>query len=1061
MKKSFVIGLILIVLVVALLTVQLAGCKDIKEVEGLVSPQNIRYDGTMITWDKATLAECYYVSVNGGEESKTLTNSYQYDAGGAQFTVRISAAVGDFKRTEEKQFTPLATVSEISVGDSGALSWQAVPGATGYLLEINGKTIDGVVATTTYDQLKAGNNVVKVRPIVVDNDSYYSLWSEAKTVRILTAPAKLAYDGSVLSWTAVPGASAYWVDINGQAFSVDQAKFEYDAAGTDFTVTVRALGDHVSVFDSAAVSDQYFYLDPVRNVQVVDGILKWDPSENATGYRIKLNNKEIGTGVTETFYDKLPVGTSVAISVMPIKADGNAFSEWSAEQTVYVLPAPVVSWNSDLTLDGEANNNFVWDGVQSASGYTVRITDYQGIVELFSYPEAQRAFAYAYSAVGTYKVEVKANAGMVGNYVDSAYSRIVAVERLAAPKAIDNRFVISDPNDITKGFTVQYQQVAGAFGYQLYKDGVKVDGAFSTGSQIVETNLIGDTVSTQQQFTYKLVSVGSVKETQKEISVKLDCLSSEALSFDITVRAMPQNLRMEGFFAEWSVVTGSNGYTVDLGGSFVASDINRLDASILNTGMYNIRVCARGDGGTVLASNYTAPVKVSRLRAPSNIRITKGEGEGLLEFDTVENAMGGYEVYLDQSSQALPENAWDNMYQYIRTEGTVLHMLAVANEYNAEKTVYYMTSPASPTQQFIRLAAPQFPDGAFSNNVELIWNASSNINTQEYTPTYEVYESGVQQQGQQNATRFNIEYLEGGAEYVFTVKAIGNATKYLDSPMSDVIRIKKLAAPEFYIGDNAYHWKSVPDAQGYALYIDGVRVIDQIHVASNIYSFKPSYTTIGKHTVKVYALGDGGKTTVNSPATEYIQNVKILSAPAIRYAYTHNAVTVGGGIEVNITTPSAYANGYVYEIAGFTEWSTENAFCKTIESPGEYLIRVKAKGGLFDDENNFYIDSVYVGGNDGYKIVLLAPPSISSFSINADGAIKWAAINGARGYTYQIAFDNGEFSEFRHSATASLDPIADFRNYRTIRIKVSVNGDGNNIISSMPIEWRWNNPAIA
>ena len=42
-----------------------------------------------------------------------------------------------------------------------------------------------------------------------------------------------------------------------------------------------------------------------------------------------------------------------------------------------------------------------------------------------------------------------------------------------------------------------------------------------------------------------------------------------------------------------------------------------------------------GNGGSTLASNYTAPINVNRLNAPTNIRISYGTGEGQLGFDNV------------------------------------------------------------------------------------------------------------------------------------------------------------------------------------------------------------------------------------------------------------------------------------------------------------------------------------------------------------------------------------------------------------------------------------------
>ena len=127
---------------------------------------------------------------------------------------------------------------------------------------------------------------------------------------------------------------------------------------------------------------------------------------------------------------------------------------------------------------------------------------------------------------------------------------------------------------------------------------------------------------------------------------------------------------------------------------------------------------------------------------------------------------------------------------------------------------------------------------------------------------------------------------------------------------------------------------------------------------------------------------------------------------------------------------------------------------QVIESPGTYTIKAKAVGGVFDDEKTYYIDSQYTAEN---QIIILAPPTASSFSINADGIIKWSNVSATIGYDYQISFDDGEFSEITHIGYSSLQ-IENFKSYKRIKIKVraSSNGDPGRVNSEW-IEWSWTN----
>lgn len=1030
------------------------GCNR-EEVEGLYKPTNITYDGVRITWDKVTLAEHYTVQINGGEEKRVNTNLFTFDAEQAEFDVTVNSVIDGKSYGNSMHFIPLDKIESITVSDSGELSWPEVVGASAYRISVNGEVLVTDIADTHYTA-NEGSNRIKIRPVVSGDNSYYSSWSDEKQVFVNSAPSKISYDGEQLSWLG--NAVNYEVKINGQAQTVSGTKMRYDSQNKDFTVEVKALGDHITSFDSAVKEDSFHYLMPATGLVVENGVLHWNEVANAEGYKIKINSVVQNQTVSGTEYDKLAEGSSLAVQVIPFNNSGNYFSSWSEEKNIYLLPSPTVRWNADLELDGAANNNFVWNAVSGAVGYTVEL-EKDGVVTRNDYTSAQMAFGYAYSQVGVYKVRVKAVAEAGSDYYDSKFGKDITVERLAAPQASGNSYITSDAASLASGFTVNYTAVSGATGYQLYKDGVLLEGKLTTALAITDSDVADDSISAQQEYNYTVRSMGGVKTISGGTYVYLPCLSAEALAFNITVQAMPTGLTMDGFNASWTAVNGNNGYAVKYAGTTLNATSTSLSLATLRAGSYDVAVCTRGNGANVLASNYTATINVVRLNAPANIRISYGTGEGQLGFDNVENAKS-YQVFLDQSTQALPENAFDNMYQYIQESGTVLHMVSVANYFNDLGTVYYMTSEASPTQQFIRLSAPTFPDGMFSNSVELVWNASGNINTSEYTPTYEVYESDVMQTGGvQNGTRFNIQYLDGGKSYTFRVKAVGNDSKYLDSALSVAVTVYKLNTPTLAVdkANNAYTWSGVTNASSYVLEIDGVRVNNDIHVSGENYSYIPRYTTIGEHAVKLYAVGDGYN-NINSNTFNYTQVVKACLAPEIQYGYSNDMFVNGGTIDVTVTKESENANGYLYEIAGESIDSTNTTVHKAIESTGSYVIRVKAKGGLFDADEVYYIDSQFAGGGTGYTLTLLAPPTAASFSLNSDGAVKWATITGASGYDYQISFDGAEYGEVMHTGTASLDPIANFKNYKTIKIRVRSSGNGVNSVSSEWVEFLWTNP---
>ena len=1046
-KKIYAITFIAVVIAVIF---GIAACNEIEEIL-LDTPADIYYDGEYLTWDKVD-ADYYTVSVNGSEPQRVNSTTYAYPSEGAELNVTVTVVKGEASDSVSKIFRPLATIAELNVHNDGSVWWNAVSGANAYQIQVNGQVVKEI-SDTTYTELPSGTSRLQVKPIVSGDNSYYSKWSAEKRINIYATPFNINYDGTTLSWQG--NGREYEVVINGQAAKVQANRFDYNSQNRDFDVEIKATGDYINNYDSKAAKESFMYLDTITDITVEDGSIKWQAVEDAAGYKVRVG-ANVFTVTDATEFNDLSAGQSLEVSVMPFNDNGNYFSSWSAKKLVYILSTPVTNWNSELELDTVANNNLTWNAVPAAGGYTIKLTMPNGETEEFSRSADSRAYANLYDIVGIYTVCVKANAatGDADRY-DSKYSDPITVERLAAPAQAATNFIASDANQLNKGFTVNFIGVNGATGYQLYKDGVALTGltAGASDTSITDENVAADTVTSQQNYTYMVQSLGGVRTIGGLKYVTLSSIKATSLSFNIIVQQQPQGLTISGFNAMWNAVGGSNGYAITYGGNTYTASAEMYNLDILPTGTFDISVCARGDGAATLASNYTAAIEVRRLDYPKNIRITYGDGNGLLAFDDVANASGGYSAYIGEGMQAIDQQSWDNMYGYISEEGTVLSMTANANTFNDDNTVYFMTSPVSPTQQFIRLAAPTFPEGALSTQTEIRWNIPDNVNPREYTPTYIVKYSNTTVAAR-NGTSYNISQLEAG-NYVFTVRAIGDDVKYLDSEYTYVGKsFVKLATPQLNIEEDGYHWAAVASSSAYYVEIDGNRVYDADHLAGNEYIFKPVFNTVGSHKVRLTAIGNGIDTVSSIPFV-HTQQVEQFERPEISISYSNpEGFVIGATIDVNITKSTPNAINYQYEIGGRSSSSTELSFSQAMDSPGTFMVRVKALGGVIDINDIYYIDSLYSAES---SITLLAAPSYAGFQMTSDGIIQWRTTTGANGYDYQISYDGNEFSEVTHIIGNSIT-VNDFRQYNniTIRVRTSANGASNKINSSWT-EWKWTN----
>ena len=992
MKKHRSLILMLIVMVAALAAC-LAACDKAEEIF-LKAPADVYYDGQYLTWEKVENAEYYTVSVNGGEAQRVNSTTYAFASPGTDFDVTVSSVKGDTTKSVSKTFHPLATIEELNVYNDGSLWWAPVAGANAYEVQVNGQ--DAVEVTdATYDALAAGSNRVKVRPIVSGDNSFYSSWSAEKRVNIYATPTDIDYDGATLSWRG--NGRTYEVTINGQVQTVTQTRLDFNSDNRDFDVTIKALGDYTNNFDSAVAEESFMYLDPVSAITVEDGILKWEGVEGAQGYRVKVG-ATVYTVTDGTQYDGLSAGETLTVSVMPYNDGGNYFSSWSAAMTFRIAPAPELEWSNELDTSGGARNNVRWEPISVADDYLVEITYPDGRVETETLVDGRVEYENDYTDVGTYVIRVKSLVDDAsGSLYDSKFSAPLNVRRLAPPKAAINNFIVSNPDRLSDGFTVNFIPADGASGYRLYRDGTndtQTTGSSSTSIKV--NNVIGDDIVVGTGLRYFLQSIGSSPtEVNGTKYVSIDSRTEVSLEIPITVLPTPEwpgsdtaRIPNGSTILNWVAnASAANGYTVRYNSTTVrVNNGNSIDlADTLGVaGGYEISVCAAGDGAGVLASNYNAAVTVNRLTSPEGLHIETGEKNGTIKFsngDSADKTYGGYRIYFSGNTEEPTTTEISEMNARISTLGTTVFAIAIGNMW--KEGIYYLESLPSASVQFIRLAAPTFAADSLRDQTTLKWEFPSNVNRREYQPGYSVF-NGQVTAATETDEETSIENFEAG-EYHIKVQAVGDGVKYVSSELSSELSFLKLATPELSVRGDGYWWASVRNATSYRLEIGGKTVSDELHgISGGWYNYMPSFD--GKnttYTVKLYAVGNGNASlgvaanlnTVASKPLEFDQKVADLSTPGISAEYCVEGQKAsyyqpGGYIEVRVTTPSKIDDQYAllpdskgvvttqisYQFnAGMSYVGKpgETSYSVTVDAPHKYSnITASANGGIFAIEKS-------------------------------------------------------------------------------------------------------------
>jgi len=1072
MKK--ILLLILTVVMTVFVGAFVASCGE--DELGTLKSSKILYDGTTITWAKVKGAKEYLVSVNGGEAKSIEDTKLLFSAGTSKDRDVIEVSIQPIGKEEGKKvsrtFTrlPKMDMKKVSFSEEGVMSWEEVEGADEYILSIGGTEVtvaDLEYSAFTYD---GKSKAIKIRPSCSDGSTFSAFsTSTTKTFLAPILPETISYDGALIKWRGA--GNNYKVYIDGaEMFIAQTAQQAFDAEQTDFFVEIQAIGDGVNSFSSPLSKDveeadyqkTFMFLEVITDAAVVDGNLVWSEVEHADRYSVKINGLTYET--QETTYP-LTAGQDLNISVKAVVDEGEVyFSAYSDEFTAHILETPTLKWNNYPLVDGNPMEAITWKLVDgNVKGYAVKLTFNGQPIVIDPLGETDNAFVYDFLDHGTYTVSVQATGAEDEDTYSSKFSREITVVRLEAPDQAAQGFITSDPTNNSK-FTLTWKSVSGAKSYQIWKDGVVVDGLTTTNYSKEITNVIDPAEDAETKVTYGVQSIGEVQHNADETTrVVLSSLIRENLPAEITVLAMPTGVNIADGSTDltWTGVSSANGYAVKGVGSTIPAGVTTESYSMknLSRGDHNLQVCAKGNGGATLASNYTVAIPVCRLSAPENIRIgIDGANEGTWQWSPVPTQSGyggnGYTLAIKGQTETQKVNIGDNINDLITTSGTTISVAANANEWLSG--VYYLTSAYSTEQTFTKLQTPTFSSPIVRDR-NLVWNEPTNKGN--FSVSYNVYKNEVELYANvQNAPQMllNSGTFTGGGTYPFRIKAIGNGTTYINSDMSEMKQVMVLPSPVVKFGEKAYEWEGVSDfATGYKVTI-GEETDPVLLEDSNKYSYDPvnylkkvnSYydVQITATGYNKYAEDDSGLTVIDSWPTVMRTYVDRLKIPTISVEYQVNGekatqCATNGELVVKVSEAVPHASGYSYMFNNTNKTSVELEQGMTPDSSGTWKISASAIGGTFDSNGTYYIDSE---ATTSKIITLLGSPSSDSIT-KMGNTLKWGAITGATKYKLILTYADGDKTVETQGASALIS-ITDLSD--VLSVQICAVGNGTNVIDS-------------
>lgn len=378
-------------------------------------------------------AQKYLITIDCGDKAHTHTafdngtslyynfSNCEMQPGGIRFTVE---AVADGYASSKATFVferNLASAENLTVTDD-VLTWDSVPGATSYDVQIGDDIYTVFKPFFSLKTLTAGSYAISVTPVAKGfNSPAAAQLSFDKTTPAL--PADLSLKDMTFSWTQAEADANYFLVVNGNEIAVDAGTTSYDltdlftwADGTDYSLQLKVVKG-----DASALSDvftfRYNALDPT--VVYDGGILSWKPVAGAQKYEIRMNGDNSSIISVENGIAKyeLPSLAKEGLNTIEVRFTSDGYtSEWasvsvyahavifdsrggSAVETVYkavgdrvVLPEPTaktgyefVAWYS--TPNGPESNG---------AAYTDEFFVSAGELVLYAYYEP-KAYTIHYS----------------------------------------------------------------------------------------------------------------------------------------------------------------------------------------------------------------------------------------------------------------------------------------------------------------------------------------------------------------------------------------------------------------------------------------------------------------------------------------------------------------------------------------------------------------------------------------------------------------------------------------------------------------------------------------
>ena len=687
-------------------------------------------------------------------------------------------------------YTPPVTVSPSYATDTSYTLTSLDP----QIVKVNGNSLLALGEGSTTLKVQANDNSLLEDVITVTVRS---------TKSVLPAPRNLAYnsDSQTFTFDTVNNATSYTLKINGQEINLGNsnsyslAQYSERADAFDCVLTVQVMAN-APTYSQVYVSSMYsgeisiFQNSPISSAQIVNGELSFEKNQSSNNYLILIDGVEYQRG-SDTTIDMTSLPESYAgkdVTVGVVSLVNNEIKLQNVENGGNVVYYDSKSYDIKAFVLDVANpilssTTVSWNNVNNAGEYSVYIDDEKVAQVNQNYFDLSslESFASFTNKDNGYLLKIEPT-------IPTDSVNILKSEK-SGEKLQFNKF--NSPIVNASNNTISWQAVEGATSYVI--EIIYQDNQFKTTTSATTFSLSDYIAGVEYQFNIyvegrtidgvsylasNLATIAINKQTSAELTIEDYCLK-----FDSQIG---ENYRIEFALSDGNDITEQISAEADS----VEFDLSTYTFS---AGVHEIKVTHLGNNSNIFDSN-TASVSFVQLESIDEIQIDQGVVSVMIseintEADLKFVITGTKGTQLEFSENQIALNTTDPSEQYYLENDSYNISLYVSGDGKNTFSPSGKNESVSATRSFVVLDLP---------SVSLLdkGQARLTLSSQLGVDQFNIYSID---QGEPVLTDEIVEnfydFSLASGEMSIKIQAVGDGENYLDSKLSDEIKIIRLSTP--------------------------------------------------------------------------------------------------------------------------------------------------------------------------------------------------------------------------------------------------------------------------